>query len=65
MKKSVTYSPENTVSTICRSFISLCRHEVPELPAEHEEISCVLLGALRHLLSSVPQFVERVVDVPN
>lgn len=38
--------------------------EEPELSAEHEQISRVLLGALRHLLGPVPQLLEAVVDVP-
>lgn len=36
---------------------------IPELPAEHQKIRGVLLGALSHFLCSVPQSVEAVVDV--
>lgn len=44
-------------------FLNMVR--VPELSTEHEQVSCVLLGALRHSLSPVPQLVEAVVDISN
>lgn len=40
-------------------------NEIPELFAKHEEISCILLRALRHFLGSVPKLLEAVVNISN
>lgn len=40
-------------------------NEIPELSTKQEEISCILLGALCHFLSSVAQLLEAVVNIFN
>lgn len=51
---------KNRVSLGLQSSLGL-----PELPAKHQKVRGVLLGALGHFLRSVPQPVEAAVDVFN